>query len=84
MWDGDKNKQAAWLDNLDEDIEGNTVLRNIVHRGTVELRSGKTAVDSKSAIIAIHDGTAKKVRAYTSCATPFAPCSGPRQHAQLS
>ena len=69
MWDGDKMKQATWLENLAEDIQANPTLRNIVYRGTVELRTGKIAVDSKSAIIAIQDGTAKKARAHASCAT---------------
>ena len=73
MWDGDTMKQATWLATLDEDIEARPALRDIVRRGTVELRNGKTAVDSKAAIIAIQDGTAKKLRAHASCATPYPP-----------
>ena len=53
MWDGDTMKQATWLATLDEDIEARPALRDIVRRGTAELRNGKTAVDSKAAIIAI-------------------------------
>ena len=48
MWDGDKTKQGAWLSLLDEDIEAVPQLRDIVFRGTVALRDGKIAVDSKS------------------------------------
>ena len=73
MWDGDTMKQATWLATLDEDIEARPALRDIVRRGTVELRNGKTAVDSKAAIIAIQNGTAKKLRAHASCATPYPP-----------
>ena len=62
IWDGDETKQAAWLSVLDDDIETSPYLRNIVFRGTVDLRNGKTAVDSKFAILAITDGSAKKLR----------------------
>ena len=73
IWDGDEYSEATWLNELDDDIEADSQLRDLVHSNIVMLRNGKIATDSKSAALAIEDGTAMKIRAKASCATPYPP-----------
>ena len=73
IWDGDEYSEATWLNEIDDDIEADSQLRDLVHSNIVMLRNGKIATDSKSAALAIEDGTATKIRAHASCATPFPP-----------
>ena len=64
IWDGDEYSETTWLNELVDDIEADSQLRDLVHSNIVMLRNGKIATDSKSAALAIEDGTATKIRAH--------------------
>ena len=70
-WDGQKLKMVRWMLEMEKLLKRHRMFHTLITRGYVNLRTGKTAVDSSSAILAMHDGTAARLAKRASLATPY-------------
>ncbi len=71
VWNGHKLMMVRWMKAMEKELKRDRRFHTLITRGFVNLRTGKTAVDSHSATLAMHDGTAAELHKHTTLATPF-------------